>query len=115
MSAILRAVVTLETFIMNKVVDKYIGAYRIESELGEGGFGVVYQAYQPFLDRKVAIKTLHTDLTANPKIEQQFMHEARTIARLRHPGIVSVYEFGTLPTQPKPQTYMVMEYLPGET
>jgi serine/threonine protein kinase len=93
----------------------YIGAYRVERELGEGGFGIVYQAYQSFLDRKVAIKTLHTDLTANPQIEQQFMHEARTIARLRHPGIVSVYEFGTLPTQPNPQTYMVMEYLPGET
>src|SRR5579859_1740518 len=100
---------------MNSTDAAYIGPYRIEHELGTGGFGVVYQAYQPFLDRHVAIKTLHTDVTTNAKVEQQFMHEARTIARLRHRGIVSVYEFGTLPTQPRPQTYMVMEFLSGET
>jgi len=93
----------------------YIGSYRIEQELGTGGFGVVLKAYQPFLDRYVAIKTLHTDVTVKPTVEQQFMHEARTIARLRHRGIVSVYEFGTLPAEPRPQTYMVMEYLSGET
>ena len=63
----------------------------------------------------MAIKTLRTNLTANPQVEQQFMHEARTIARMRHRGIVSVYEFGTLPTEPHPQTYMVLEYLAGET
>src|SRR5258706_4865647 len=82
----------------------YIGAYRIEQELATGGLGVVFQAYQPFLDRHVAIKTLHTDLTSNSQVEQQFMHEARTIARLRHRGIVAVYEFGTLPAEPRPQT-----------
>src|SRR5437870_10576569 len=93
----------------------YIGAYRINKPLGEGAFGLVYQAYQPFLDRQVAVKTLHTDLTADPRMEQQFMHEARTIARLRHPNIVTVYEFGTTTAQEKSFAFMVMEYLPGET
>src|SRR5579859_240452 len=93
----------------------YIGSYRTTREIGEGAFGLVYQAYQPFLDREVAVKTLHADLSAQPRVEQQFMHEARTIARLRHPNIVSVYEFGTTQIGSKTSTYMVMEFLSGET
>lgn len=93
----------------------YIGSYQVVRPLGEGAFGVVYQAYQPFLDRQVAIKLLHADWMADRAMEQQFMHEARTIARLRHANIVSVYEFGILPHDAGPLTYMVMEYLPGET
>ena len=96
-------------------IPDYIGTYQVVHSLGEGAFGLVYQAYQPFLDRQVAIKLLHADLTSDRAIEQQFMNEARTIARLRHPNIVSVYEFGVLPRDPNPLTYMVMEYLPGET
>src|SRR5690242_3916981 len=95
--------------------DVYIGAYRVIESLGEGAFGRVYQAYQPFLDRQVAVKTLHTDLTADKRIEQQFMQEARTIARLRHPNIVAVHEFGTYTTEQQTSTYMVMEYLSGDT
>ena len=93
----------------------YIGAYRIVGTIGQGTFGIVHQAYQPFLDRLVAVKMLHAALLENPKIELQFMNEARTIARLRHPNIVTVYEFGSLPGQQHIQTYMVMEYLPGKT
>src|SRR5579859_6112824 len=95
--------------------NRYIGSYRITRELGEGAFGLVYEAYQPFLERQVAIKTLHADLTSDPRIEQQFMQEARTIARLRHPNVVTVFEFGSVPTAARPMTYMVMEFLPGET
>ncbi len=94
---------------------EYIGTYQVVRPLGEGAYGVVYQAYQAFLDRQVAIKLLHTDLISNKAVEGQFMNEARTIARLRHPNIVSVYEFGVLPRDTQPLTYMVMEYLPGET
>jgi eukaryotic-like serine/threonine-protein kinase len=92
-----------------------IGPYRISQQLGEGAFGVVFQAYQPFLDRQVAVKTLQNLFMDDSKHEQQFMSEARTIARLRHPNIVTVYEFGTVPAEGKPLTYMVMEHLPGET
>lgn len=91
----------------------YIGSYRIEETLGQGGFGVVYRAYQPFLDRKVAIKMLRADAT-DPRIAESFTHEARTIAKLRHKGIVGVHEFGLLPGE-ETQTYMVMEFLAGET
>lgn len=93
----------------------YLGSYRIMGTLGQGAFGVVYRAYQPFLDRQVAIKTLQAARTTNPMDEQDFMREARTIARLRHHNIVSVYEFATTPHKGQPLTYMVMEYLPGET
>src|SRR5258708_7475031 len=96
-------------------IPAYIGSYQVIRMLGEGAFGVVYQSYQAFLDRQVAIKVLHTDLTADRAVEQQFMNEARTIARLRHPNIVSVYEFGLIQTETVPLTYMVMENLPGET
>src|SRR4051812_27917838 len=93
----------------------YIGPYRITQSLGEGAFGEVYQAFQPFLNRQVAIKTLHSDLSTNPRMEDQFMHEARTIARLRHPNIVTVFEFGTLLDNPRTLTYIVMEYLPAHS
>jgi serine/threonine protein kinase len=93
----------------------YIGSYQVQRTVGEGAFGTVYAAYQPFLDRKVAIKVLHTDQMANATSEQSFMNEARTIARMRHPNIVTVYEFGVLPAEPQTLPYMVMEYLPGET
>jgi len=96
----------------------FSGSYRINKIIGRGSFGIVYQAYQSFLDRYVAIKTLHSDFGPDTRNEQRFMNEARTIAQLRHPNIVSAYEFGTLPTSTNsddPQTYMVMEYLPGNT
>ncbi len=95
--------------------DAYVGSYRMIKPLGGGSFGLVYLAYQPFLDRQVAIKTLHAGLSRNPDLEHQFMREARTIAKLRHPNIVTVYEFGTTPYLDSALTYMVMEYLPGET
>src|SRR5258708_36599414 len=90
----------------------YIGSYQVIRMLGEGAFGVVYQAYQAFLDRQVAIKVLHTDLTADRAVEQQFKNEARTIARLRNPNIVSVYEFGLLQTETVHLSYMVWVILP---
>jgi tRNA A-37 threonylcarbamoyl transferase component Bud32 len=94
---------------------KQIGSYRISQTLGQGAFGIVYKGYQPFLERHVAIKTLLTDVMEDEASERQFMREARTIAQLRHPNIVAVYEFGTVPQENKPLTYMTMEYLPGQT
>ncbi len=95
--------------------EAYIGPYRVTRPLGQGAFGVVYLAYQPFLDRQVALKILHSELGADSQFERQFMHEARAIAKLRHPNIVTVYEFGTIPIPKTLLPYLVMEYLPGET
>jgi len=92
-----------------------LGAYRIISQVGSGAFGVVYEGHQPFLDRRVALKILHEVLVNDQKSEAAFMGEARTIARLRHPNIVTVYEFGTASFNQRATTYMAMEFLPGQT
>jgi tRNA A-37 threonylcarbamoyl transferase component Bud32 len=92
-----------------------LGAYRIISQVGSGAFGVVYEGHQPFLDRRVALKMLRDVLMDDQKSEAAFMGEARTIARLRHPNIVTVYEFGTAPHNQRNVTYMAMEFLPGQT
>ncbi len=93
----------------------YIGNYRIVELIGKGGFGVVYKAYQPFLERLVAIKALRSDFITEPEIEKQFMNEARTIARLRHYNIVTVHEFGNAEVNSRLVVFMVMEYLEGES
>jgi uncharacterized protein YndB with AHSA1/START domain/predicted Ser/Thr protein kinase len=60
--------------------------------LGHGGMGVVYKGRQPFLDRVVAIKVIRPDLQADPGFQERFLHEARTLAKLRHPYIVTVFD-----------------------
>lgn len=96
---------------------RYIGSYQLLDQLGEGSFGKVYRAYQPFLDRQVAIKMLHDDFFEKSRSEALFMKEGRTIAKLRHPNIVNVYEFGVTQESDTNRTiaFMVMEYLPGAT
>jgi eukaryotic-like serine/threonine-protein kinase len=85
--------------------------YRFERELGRGGMGVVYLARDLALDRPVAIKVVHPELTANRTIAARFLAEARTVARLRHPGIVAVHTAGEVDGH----LYYVMDYLAGET
>ncbi len=96
---------------------RYIGSYQVIDELGDGSFGKVYLAYQLFLERQVAIKVLHDDFFERAPSEKLFMREGRTIAKLRHPNIVNVYEFGVAQESLTNQTtaFMVMEYLPGST
>src|SRR5438067_8587008 len=60
--------------------------------LGHGGMGVVYKGRQPFLDRAVAIKLIRPDFGDNEVARQRFVHEARALARLTHPYIVTVYD-----------------------
>jgi serine/threonine protein kinase len=69
--------------------------YRVVRELGRGGMGVVYEAHDDELDRRVAIKVLATEL-ASPAAAERMRHEARVIARLEHPGIVPLHDVGTL-------------------
>ncbi len=84
-----------------------IGKYRILSELGRGGMGVVYRAEDRFIGREVAIKTL-TDTT--PQMRERFNIEARS-GVLNHPNIVTIYDFGEHDGNP----YIVMEFLHGIT
>ena len=68
------------------------GRYRIRAILGEGATATVYEAYQPNLDRVLALKVLRPALTADPAFVTRFGFEARALARLDHPGIVRVYD-----------------------
>jgi eukaryotic-like serine/threonine-protein kinase len=89
-----------------------IGKYRIDSVLGKGAMGVVYKAFDPGIERAVAIKTVRKDLVDPDLVEQsmaRFKNEARAAGRLLHPNIVSVYEYG----EDEANAFIVMEYVEG--
>lgn len=73
-----------------------LGKFRIIDQLGSGGFATVYQAVDTSLDRDVALKVLHPQLLADVTFVQRFKVEARTVANLRHPNIITVYEVGEI-------------------
>lgn len=72
----------------------FVGRYRIVRELGHGGQGVVYEAHDPILDRGVALKVLRRDTVSDAGLVELFWHEARIAARLSHPHIITIYDFG---------------------
>jgi serine/threonine-protein kinase len=86
------------------------GQYRVVRSLGAGGMGQVVLARDEALDRDVAIKVIRPELVASTKAREDFVTEARSMARLVHPNVVSVYAVGELEGSP----YLVMEYVPGE-
>jgi serine/threonine protein kinase len=92
-----------------------IGKYELSTRLARGAFGVVYTARDPSLDRNVAIKVLRLSHRANPEIVQRFLQEARTTARIAHPGIVTIHDFGMVETRRGSTAFIAMELLPGES
>jgi serine/threonine protein kinase len=88
------------------------GKYRLERLIGQGGMGSVWSAENVAIGRKVAIKTLHPQLAADPSVVARFRQEARAAAAIGHPGIVDVLDMGELPTG---EAYLVMQHLQGET
>jgi serine/threonine protein kinase len=93
-------------------VDQIVGNYRIQKLLGRGGMGAVYLAEHPKIGRKVAVKVLHPALAGSERELGRFINEARAANAIRHPGIVQIFDFGTLPTG---ATYIIMEFLEGES
>src|SRR5690348_3461797 len=87
---------------------KSIGRYRVERLLGEGGFGLVYLAYDEQLNRSVAIKVPHARLVAQARDADTYLSEARTVAGLYHPNIVPVYDVGSTDEFP---CYIVAKYI----
>ncbi|MCB0209721.1 MAG: protein kinase [Anaerolineae bacterium] len=85
--------------------------YHLARELGRGGMGVVYLAYDPILKRQVAIKVLPGHLAMTPELRRRFQREAKLIARLNHDAIAHVYDVGEYENQ----LYIVMRYLSGGT
>jgi WD40 repeat protein len=73
---------------------KQIGRFQVRARLGEGAFGTVYLAYDPQLDREVALKVPRAGTLASPRHVERFLREARSAAQLRHPHIVPVYDTG---------------------
>ena len=88
-----------------------LGAFEILSPVGAGGMGEVYRARDTRLDRIVAIKILHPDLSSSPENRRRFEREARAISSLNHPHICTLYDIG----HDQGMDYLVMEFLEGET
>jgi tetratricopeptide (TPR) repeat protein len=86
------------------------GRYQIISELGRGGMAIVYRAFDTHLEREVALKTFPLSRHSGPGREDVFLREARLIARLSHPNIVTIYDCGHM----NYLYYIAMEYVPGE-
>ena len=87
-----------------------LGDYRLLRPLGSGGMGAVYLAEQEALHRQVALKVVHRELGVSDTMLRRFQREALAIARLRHPGIVSVYELG----EDQGVQFIAMELVPGK-
>ncbi|HSJ52408.1 MAG TPA: protein kinase, partial [Anaerolineae bacterium] len=94
---------------MEDMQGRVVGRYHILEELGRGGMGVVYRAYQPSLNRYVAIKVLPRQLGFDQQFIERFQREARAAAGLRHPNIVVIHDVG----QHDGTYFIVMEYLEG--
>jgi serine/threonine protein kinase/tetratricopeptide (TPR) repeat protein len=88
-----------------------LGRFRVLRELGRGGMGLTYLAYDEELDRKVAVKLVHPDVPGNAAGQARLKREAQALARLAHPNIVHVYEVGSQ----QGQLFIAMELIQGKT
>jgi len=87
------------------------GRYRLDAQIGAGGMSTVYKAFDVNLERRVAIKLLHREMSADSDQLERFRREARAVAQLSHPHIVGVIDAGEDENRP----YIVFEYVEGET
>lgn len=102
---------------MSTLVGKSLGQFRIVERIGAGGMATVFKAYQPTLDRYVAIKVLPAYHARDPIFVKRFVQEARAVAKLVHPNILQIHDFGEQEQGPGQGniTYIVMEYVEGGT
>lgn len=104
-------VVTASPGSKDDLIGRTLRGCLIDRKLGEGGMGAVYHAKQLSLDRSVAVKVLPVDLARNKNFIQRFEREAKSLARLNHPNILQIYDFGD-----DPQLglyFMIIEYVEG--
>ncbi|MGD8624234.1 MAG: protein kinase, partial [Anaerolineae bacterium] len=96
---------------MQQHIGRTLGSYQIVEQIGRGGMATVFKAYQPSVDRYVAVKILPSQLTEDESFVGRFTREARTLARLEHPHILPVYDYG----EQEGTTYLVMRYVEAGT
>jgi serine/threonine protein kinase len=96
---------------MNDLIGQMLGRYRIVEALGEGGMAQVFKAFQPGLERVVAVKVLPEYYMRDERFLARFQREAQAIAQLSHPNILPVYDFG----REGNLTFIVMQYVDGGT
>ncbi|HEU0295978.1 MAG TPA: protein kinase [Anaerolineales bacterium] len=96
---------------MEDLTGKQFGSYQVVTALGEGGMAAVYKAYQPSMDRYVALKVLPRHFASDPQFTSRFQQEARILARLQHPHILQVFDFG----ESDGYTYIVMPFVESGT
>ena len=96
---------------MENLTGKQFGPYQIVAPLGEGGMAAVYKAYQPGMERYVALKVLPRNYADDPQFLARFQREAKLLAQLQHPHILPVFDFG----QSDGYTYIVMPFIPSGT
>src|SRR5262249_3463263 len=89
---------------------KQIGRYQVLELIGSGGIASVYQAFDPKFERHVALKLLHTPFLLQEEFRKRFLREAQATARLRHPGIIEVFDYGQTEDD---KLYIVMELVRG--
>jgi serine/threonine protein kinase/formylglycine-generating enzyme required for sulfatase activity len=87
-----------------------IGHYEVLQVLGQGGFGIVFRAFDEVLHRIVAVKVLSPQMASTSPARKRFIREARSSAKVRHENVVQTYE-----VEEQPLPYIVMEFIPGET
>ncbi len=87
-----------------------IGKYRVNRLIGEGGMGRVYEASDPIINRRVAIKTISQQVLQNPETRARFIREAQAAGQLSHPNLITIHDIGEDGDLP----FIVMEYLEGE-
>ncbi len=93
-----------------EVGDTILGRYTIVERLGAGGMGIVYRAQDPMLERDVALKVLLPHIGQDPELLQRFRREARVLAKIRNPSIITVHDLVTLEDQ---RLVLILEYVPG--
>ncbi len=93
------------------LIGQTLGAYTIVSKIGQGGMAVVYKAYEPGLDRYVALKVLPPVLAMDRGFAARFEREAKSIAKLDHPNILPIYSYG----QQSGLSYLVMRFVQAGT
>ncbi len=97
----------------NQLAGQALGRYQLDRLLGVGGMGAVYKARDETLKRDVAIKVMNPQLAHQGNFKERFLQEARTVARLNHPNIVQIFDFGQQESAEGVLLYIVMEFISG--